>query len=62
MKKFADHIMAIVVITLLLIFACGVMKCFDNIFNTDILDSIQIAAGLVGLLVSLYRHKTNKKR
>lgn len=66
MKKIADHIISIVVITSLLILACRVMKYFDNIFDTEVLDFIQVAAGLFlvlfGLPVLLYRCIANKKK
>ena len=66
MKKIINHITTIVAITLLLILACSVLKYFDNVFNTEILDFIQALAGLFlflfGLPVSLYRYNTNKRR
>lgn len=42
------------------------MKYFDNIFDTEVLDFIQVAAGLFlvlfGLPVLLYRCIANKKK
>ena len=66
MKKITEHIKSITVVTLLLILICSVMKYFNNVFNTEILDFIQALAGLFlflfGIPVLLYRYNTNKRK
>ena len=66
MKTIINHIASIVAITLLLILACSVMKYFNNVFNTEILDFIQALAGLFLFLfdipVLLYHYNTNKRK
>lgn len=66
MKTIINHITSIVAITLLLILACSVLKYFNNVFNTEILDFIQALARLFlflfGIPVLLYRYNTNKRK